>query len=450
MNHRRSNRRAAGRTIPVTACLIAFGLTIVPHSIADDAGSEAVAAASASPVNFNRDIRPLLSDKCFACHGPDSNHREADLRLDIRSGAFADLGGYSAIVAGNPEESSLYERLTTDDEDLRMPPADSGKSLTSEQIELVRRWIAEGADYPEHWAFANPVRPPLPRITPAPNDVEGPVIADWVQRNDIDHFVLARLQQEGLTPQCEASREVLIRRVTFDLTGLPPTLEEVDAFLNDESPDAYERVVDRLLQSEHYGEHMARFWLDAARFGDTHGLHLDNYREIWPYRDWVINAFNDNMPFDRFTIEQLAGDLLPDATLDQLVATGFNRCHVTTNEGGTIPEEFYVRNVVDRVETTGQVFMGLTIGCAVCHDHKYDPLSQKEFYQLFAFFNNLDGPAMDGNVKDHAPFVYVPTPEQQQERDAIIAQRNAVDAERVNVEARSTRHLAPGHPGRRN
>ena len=251
-------------------------------------------------------------------------------------------------------------------------------------------------------------------------------ITEW-PRNEIDHFILARLQHEGLTPQREAPREVLIRRVTFDLTGLPPTLAEIDAFVNDQSPNAYEQVVDRLLKSKHYGEHQARFWLDAARYGDTHGLHLDNYREMWPYRDWVVRAFNANMPFDQFTVEQLAGDLLPNATLDQQIATGFNRCHVTTNEGGTIPEEFYVRNVIDRVETTGQVFMGLTLGCAVCHEHKYDPISQTEFYQLFAFFNNIDGSAMDGNVKDHAPFVYVPTEEQTKTLNDIIGKRRATE-----------------------
>ena len=390
-------------------------------------------SGTARRVDFNLDIRPLLSDNCFACHGPDEKKREIDLRLDTRAGAFVDLGGYAAIVPGKPEESSLYQRLITDDEDERMPPASSGKSLTTKQIDLIRRWIAEGADYREHWAFEPPVRPALPRLVPDARDSEGPTIVDW-PRNEIDHFVLARLQQEGLTPSRQAAREVLIRRVTFDLTGLPPTIEEVQAFLSDDSPDAYERVVDRLLKSPHYGEHMARFWLDAARYGDTHGLHLDNYREMWPYRDWVIKAFNANMPFDQFTIEQLAGDLLPEATLDQIVATGFNRCHVTTNEGGTIPEEFYVRNVVDRVETTGQVFMGLTLGCAVCHEHKYDPISQTEFYQLFAFFNNIDGPPMDGNVKDHAPFVYVPTDEQKQAREAIRSKRTEADNMRTQRE----------------
>ncbi len=376
--------------------------------------------AGAAPVDFSRDIRPLLSNACFACHGPAEASRESGLRLDTRAGAFTDLDGHKAIVPGKPSESSLYQRIISDDEDERMPP-EGNKKLTAEQIELLRRWIEQGADYHEHWAFEPPVKAPLP--SPAAND---PEITDW-PRSEIDHFILARLLKEGLVLSRPAPRETLIRRVTFDLTGLPPTLEEVDAFLNDQSPDAYERVVDRLLKSKHYGEHMARFWLDAARYGDTHGLHLDNYREIWPYRDWVIRAFNDNMPFDRFTIEQIAGDLLPNATLNQQIATGFNRCHVTTNEGGTIPEEFHVRNVIDRVDTTGQVFMGLTVGCAVCHEHKYDPISHTEYYQLFAFFNNIDGPAMDGNVKDHAPFVYVPTDEQTAAQNAIVVKRKSIE-----------------------
>ncbi|MCG8651270.1 MAG: DUF1553 domain-containing protein, partial [Pirellulales bacterium] len=342
----------------------------------------------------------------------------ADLRLDTRAGAFADLGGGAVIVPGKPDESELYRRLVTEDEDERMPPADAHKPLTEQQVEQIRRWIAQGAEYQEHWAFEPPVKTPLSKLA---NDSDWPRVA-------VDHFIWARLQREGLQPQPEASRETLLRRVTFDLTGLPPTLEEIDAFVNDSSPHAYEKVVDRLLESKHYGEHMARFWLDAARYGDTHGLHLDNYREMWPYRDWVVQAFNQNMSFDRFGIEQLAGDLLPEATLEQQIASGFNRCHVTTNEGGTIPEEFYVRNVIDRVDTMGQVFMGLTLGCAVCHEHKYDPISQTEYYQLFAFFNNLDGAAMDGNVKEHPPFVHVPTEDQAKTRRELLAKRASIQA----------------------
>ena len=440
------SRRPPGgiRFLPLRRCSLVLAgfvsLSVLPAA----SGQEAGQGGDPGPkrrIDFNLDVRPLLSDACFACHGPDEKKREIDLRLDTRAGAFVDLGGYAAIVPGKPEESSLYQRLVAEDEDERMPPPESGKSLTPKQVELIRRWIAEGADYREHWAFEPPVRSTLPRIAPDDDATEGPTVVDW-PRNEIDHFILARLQQEGLTPSREAAKEALIRRVTFDLTGLPPTLQEVDEFLQDESADAYERVVDRLLKSPRYGEHMARFWLDAARYGDTHGLHLDNYREMWPYRDWVINAFNANLPFDQFTIEQLAGDLLPEATLDQIVATGFNRCHVTTNEGGTIPEEFYVRNVVDRVETTGQVFMGLTLGCAVCHEHKYDPITQTEFYQLFAFFNNIDGSPMDGNVKDHAPFVYVPTEEQQQTRREIHSRRAETERQRAAREQTSASAFA--------
>ncbi len=378
-----------------------FAAVVVPAAVCRS-------AETPDAVRFDQQIRPIFSDTCFHCHGPDEATREADLRLDRKDVVFADLGGYQLVVPGEPSESELYRRITSDDESERMPPPDFEKSLSPEQIELLRKWIEQGAVWQDHWSFVAPSRPALP-------DVEQ---ADWV-RTPVDRFILARLESEGLAPSPEADRRKLIRRVTFDLTGLPPRPEEVHAFVSDTSPDAYLKVVDRLLSSSRYGEHRARYWLDVARYGDTHGLHLDNYREMWPYRDWVIDAFNTNMPYDQFTIEQLAGDLLPDATLQQQVASGFNRCHVTTNEGGSIAEEVYVRNVVDRVSTTGTAFMGLTLGCAVCHDHKFDPLSQKEFYQLFAFFNSLDGPAMDGNVKDPAPTVRVPTAAQAARLQAI-------------------------------
>jgi len=309
-----------------------------------------------------------------------------------------------------------------------MPPIDSGKSLSAEQIALIRRWIEQGAAWKRHWAFITPRRPALPAVSDT----------DW-PKNPIDHFILARLDQQGWKPSPEANREILIRRVTFDLTGLPPTLEEVDAFLADSSPDAYQRVVDSLLASPRYGEHMARFWLDAARYGDTHGLHLDNYREMWPYRDWVVNAFNKNLSYDQFVIEQLSGDLLNDATLDQRVATGFCRAHVTTNEGGSIEQEVFTRNVVDRVSTMGTVFLGLTLGCAACHDHKFDPITQQEFYQLFAFFNSLDGPALDGNVKDPAPVVSVPS---QTQAVALVELRKKIAELRTKRAARR----ATDHP----
>jgi hypothetical protein len=349
-------------------------------------------------VSFAREVRPILSENCFACHGPDDHKRKAGLRLDTKEGAFAKLeGGSTAITSGKPDESELVYRIESDDADLRMPPKKSGKQLTAGQIALLRRWVEQGAKWSTHWAFEPPRKPALP-------DVKN---ATW-PITEIDRFILARLEAEGLAPAPRAGTAALIRRVTLDLTGLPPSLREVDAFLHDSSEAAYERVVDRLLESPRYGEHMARFWLDAARYGDTHGLHLDNYREIWPYRDWVVRAFNSDKPFDRFIIEQLAGDLLPGASPDQVIATGYNRCHVSTNEGGSIEEEVYVRNVVDQVDTNGTVFLGLTTGCARCHDHKYDPIRTKDFYQLFAFFNNIDGPAMDGNEARWAPIVKVP------------------------------------------
>jgi hypothetical protein len=358
--------------------------------------------AAESKIDFNRDIRPILSDNCYACHGPDEAHREGGFRLDRKDSAFGKADSDEVvIVPGQPERSELIARIVTDDQDLKMPPADSTKSLTKEQIELLRKWVIQGANWQEHWAFIPPIKRELPQVSRV----------DW-SKNPIDRFILKRLDDEGLEPGKRASKETLIRRVTLDLTGVPPTLEEVDAFVNDRSDDAYKKVVDRLLKSVRYGEHMAKYWLDAARYGDTHGLHLDNYREMWPYRDWVVRAFNQNMPFDQFATEQLAGDLLPDATVDQFVATGFNRCHVTTGEGGSIVEEVYVRNVVDRVVTTGTVFLGMTFDCTRCHDHKYDPFTQRDFYSMFAFFNSIDGAPMDGNKKDHAPVIKVLTSEE--------------------------------------
>jgi hypothetical protein len=374
------------------------------------------------PVGFARDVRPILSDNCFACHGPDDKARKGGLRLDTQEGAFAETeSGARAIVPGKPAESELIARIESQDPEQRMPPKSSGKQLTPEQIAVLRRWVEQGAPWTRHWAFKPPVKPALPAV----NDAAWPI-------NPVDRFILERLEEEGLRPEPEAGRTQLIRRVTLDLTGLPPTPEEVDAFLADKSARAYERAVDRLLDSPRYGEHMARFWLDAARYGDTHGLHLDNYREIWPYRDWVIRAFNQNKPFDQFIVEQLAGDLLPNSTLDQIVATGYNRCHVSTNEGGSIEEEIYVRNIVDQVDTNGTVFLGLTTGCARCHDHKYDPIRAKDYYQLFAFFNNIDGPAMDGNSATWAPVVSVPTAGQRERLRAIdgeiAAARKAIAA----------------------
>ena len=396
-------------TLLVCFCLAVFGL---PTALAEQSETPH------TPLNYNLDIRPILSDNCYACHGPDANTRQANLRIDTKEGAFSEPSGYPVIVPGKPEESELHLRIISNDDHYRMPPADFNKTLTPAQIEAVTQWIREGAKWEEHWAFTTPVRPTPPEVKNG----------DWV-RTPIDAFILSRLEKEGLQPANEADKRTLIRRLSLDLTGLPPTREEIHEFLADDSPDAYEKVIDAFMAKPEYGEHLGRFWLDVARYGDTHGLHLDNYREMWPYRDWVIKAFNQNMPFDQFTTEQLAGDLLPEPTLEQKIATGFNRCHVTTSEGGSIDEEYYVQYAIDRADTTSTVWMGLTVGCAQCHDHKYDPITQKEFYQLYAYFNNITEKAMDGNRKDSPPVVKLPTPEQEAELAAFDEQIAELDAQ---------------------
>jgi len=360
------------------------------------AGSGTAFAADRATLEYNRDIRPILAENCFACHGPDSAARKADLRLDKREAAI-EMG---AITPSDPAASELITRINTKNRKEVMPPPSTTKTLTQDQKDRLTRWIAAGAAYQPHWSLIAPQRPVLP---PVKN------IA-WV-RNPIDRFVLARLEQNGLNPAPEADRRALARRLSLDLTGLPASPDDVEAFVNDSTSDAYESFVTRLLDSPRWGEHRARYWLDAARYADTNGYHFDNYREAWAYRDWVINAFNRNLRFDQFTIEQLAGDLLPRHTLDQEVATGFNRCNMTTNEGGVIPEEYQVLYARDRTETVSQVWMGLSAGCAVCHDHKFDPLSQREFYELSAFFNNTTQPVMDGNIQDTPPTRFVPSPD---------------------------------------
>jgi hypothetical protein len=359
-------------------------------------------AAEPPRIDFQRQIRPILSDACFQCHGPDSQHRMAGLRLDIREEAFSTRKNGTVIAPGKPEESLIYKRITHANPALRMPPASARKTVTSEQAALIKTWIAQGADWKEHWSFHAPVRPEVPAAS-----------ANGWQKNAIDAFILARLESAGLQPAPEADRHTLIRRLSFDLTGLPPQPEEVKRFLADRKPGAYERLVDRLMTSPHYGEHRARFWLDAARYADTHGIHVDNYREMWPYRDWVVRAFNANKPFDQFTVEQVAGDLLPNRSIDQQSASGFHRCNATTNEGGSIPEEVEANYAKDRVETTGTVWLGLTIGCATCHDHKFDPLPQKDFYQFAAFFRNTVQPTMDGNRPDTPPVITLPASDDQ-------------------------------------
>lgn len=364
-------------------------------------GSIASAQPADKPVNFSRDIRPILSDNCFVCHGPDEQNQQAGLRLDTKEGAFADRGSYQVIIPGKAWESRLYQRISTKDEAQRMPPPGAERKLTEKQIELIRLWIEQGAKWETHWAYVPPTRPELPKIKNA----------SW-PKTPIDHFILARLEREGLKPSPEADRITLLRRLTFDLTGLPPTPSEVDAFLADSSSDAYEKQVERLLSSPRYGERMAMQWLDLARYADTHGYHIDSHRDMWHWRDWVIDAFNRNLPFDQFTTEQLAGDLLPNATLQQKIATGFNRNHMINFEGGAIPEEYQTEYVVDRVETTSTVWMAMTMGCARCHDHKYDPIRQKDFYRFFAFFNNIPEKGLDGQTGNAEPVIQIPSPEQ--------------------------------------
>ncbi len=368
----------------------------------------------ADEIRFSAQIRPILSDNCFQCHGPDPEERKAELRLDLEANAkFVRSDRTAAIVSGDTQASTILERITSSDPDLQMPPPDSGKQLSRQEIDLLTQWVESGAVWGKHWAFERVVRPSIALDDKSStNELSTDELAEL---NAIDYFINRRLHKAALSPNPEADKRTLLRRVTLDLTGLPPTPAELNAFLSDQSATAYERVVDRLLQSPRYGEHMARFWLDAARYGDTHGLHLDNYREMWAYRDWVVNAFNSNMPFDQFTKEQLAGDLLPSPTDDQLIATGFNRCHVTTGEGGSIEAEVEVRNTVDRVVTTGAVFMGLTMDCCRCHTHKFDPLTIQDFYSFYSFFNSIDGNPLDGNTKDHAPLLKVLTPHQKQE-----------------------------------
>ena len=365
----------------------------------------------AKPVDFDRDIRPILADNCFACHGPDAKQRMANLRLDQKEALFADRGGYRIVTPGKPAESKIYQKISSTDPGVRMPPFYSERKLTPAQIELIKRWIDEGAKYEQHWSFVPPQRPPVPSVKQS----------NW-PRNPIDNFVLARLEREGLKPSPEADKATLLRRVTFDLTGLPPTPAKLDSFLADKSPDAYEKRVDQLLKSPHYGEKMAMEWLDLARYSDTHGYHIDSLRQMWRWRDWVIDAYNRNMPYDEFTIEQLAGDLLPNATVEQKIATGFNRDHMINFEGGAIPQEYHVEYVVDRVSTTGTTWLGLTVGCARCHDHKYDPIKQKDFYRMFAFFNTVPERGLDGQTGNAAPVLELPTPAQQQEMDQLNRQ----------------------------
>ncbi len=410
-------RLRAASLVAAAVCLVTAGARL------------ATDVESAAP-SYDRDVRPILSDRCFACHGPDPGKRQAKLRLDTFEGATAERKTGFAIVAGDPDASLVLERVHAEDPDERMPPVDSGKRAISEaERDTLRRWIEAGARYEPHWSFVAPVRPPEP------------VVRDrtWA-RNAIDKFVLARLEAQGVAPSAPADRETLVRRLFLDVTGLPPTPEEIDAFLDEERPDAYELLVDRLFTEEpfrsRHAERMAQPWLDAARYADTNGIHTDAGRQMWLWRDWVLDAYRENMPFDRFLTEQLAGDLLPDATDAQRIATGFLRNHVMTDEGGAIAEEYLVEYAVDRTATTGSVFLGLTLGCARCHDHKYDPVSQAEFYSMLSFFNSVEEPGLYSQLADpersFEPFLVVPRPEERREKDALAswlaAAQRALDA----------------------
>ena len=383
------------RLLQIGTAIATAVLLVIPTDAADP-----VKPGANVPLEYNRDVRPILAENCFACHGADSAARKAKLRLDDREIAIEK----GAIAPGNLDDSGMIERiLLPDSDELAMPPKTSHKSLKPEQKETLKRWIKEGAKYQPHWSFI------------APKPIAVPVVkSPWV-RNPIDAFVLEKLKANGMEPNPEADRRTLIRRVAYDLTGLPPDPKDVAALAKDSSPDWYEKYVDKLLATPQWGEHRGRYWLDYVRYADTHGIHFDNYREMWSYRDWVIKAFNRNQPFDQFTVDQLAGDLVPNPTIDQQVATGFNRCNITTNEGGAINEEYLVLYTRDRTEAANQVFMGLTAGCAVCHDHKFDPISAKEFYSMAAFFNNTTQIAMDGNIFNTPPIIPVPRDEDRAE-----------------------------------
>lgn len=402
--------------------LIAFALLL----------TMALQTPAAERLHFDRDIRPILSDKCYACHGPDPAQRQAELRLDTKEGAFSAPSGYPIIVPGEPENSELVARITHADIEQRMPPQSSNRQPTQEQIDTLVQWIAEGAEWEEHWVYELPERVELPTVQNSA----------W-NRNPIDRFILARLEAEGLKPAVEADKRTLIRRLNFDLTGLLPQPAEIEQFVRDERPGTYEALVNRLLSKPQYGERMATYWLDLVRYADTSGYHADESVSVWPYRDYVIRAFNDNMPFDQFALENLAGDLLPNATREQKVASGYNRLNQTTSEGGAQAKEYLAIYAADRVRTTASVWLGATLGCAQCHDHKFDPYTAKDFYSFAAFFADVEGPGVYGGGSKWAPVVMLPTAAQQtalQEIDDELAKlRKVFEASSPALEAEQAR-----------
>ena len=401
--------------------------------------SHAAASKGGQHLDFNQDVQPILASNCFSCHGPDPETRKGGLRLDLEESAFRKRPGHpDAIVPGHPDQSELIKRIESHDPHHLMPQSPQGeaKPMAPADIAVLKEWVKEGAVYRPHWAFDKPIRPAVPAMSPN-KDTPG----NWA-KNPIDGFILAGLKKAGLHPSQEASREVLIRRVTLDLTGLLPTPEEVHAFLKDTSPDAYEHLVDRLLAKPAYGEERARHWLDYARYADTYGIHLDNSRDIWPYRDYVIRSFNSNKPFDQFTMEQIAGDLLPAKNLDPLIASGYVRLGVSSNEGGAIPEELRANIARERAEAYGATFMGLTVGCAVCHDHKYDPTAQKDFYALTAFFNNIDEKPFNGDRPVWTPVARIPKAQNQEAYDRVLARRSELASQLAEMRAQE-RVLVP-------
>src|SRR5262245_49702142 len=406
------------------------------------ASAQTVPSASvkkeSAKLSFNQTVQPILSENCYACHGPDPGARKAKLRLDRAEFAYAphDKSG-PAIIPGQPNNSPLVHKIEAKNPKDRMPPPEAHKTLKPEQIALLREWVRQGAVYEEQWSV----------LAPKPQTVPDVKQKEWL-RNAIDNFILDRLEKEGLKPSPEADKRSLIRRVTYDLTGLPPTPQEVEAFVADNSLGAYEKVVDRLLASARYGEHRAHYWLDVARYGDTHGLHIDNFRYIWPYRDYVIRAYNQNKHFDRFVTEQLAGDMLPDKSLDSLMATGYVRAGISSGEGGTLTEELRVNNKRERTEAYGAAFMGLTVGCANCHDHKFDPTTQKDFYRLTAFFNNLAEYPFNDDRNDWLPILMVPKQENRAAYDEIFAKKAALERQIHDRRAQASKLLASwlAHP----
>ncbi|MBX3119038.1 MAG: DUF1553 domain-containing protein [Fimbriimonadaceae bacterium] len=421
-----TTRSIAAKVLPALASLGAVCFALLPA----DAQKQPEPKKLRTKIDYNRDIRPILSDKCFTCHGSDPGSLMAGLRLDTRESATALRGnGQHAIVPGKPDKSLILTRINAD-APFQMPPPSSKKTLSAEEKALLKQWIAEGAEYKQHWAFVAPVKPPLPTV----KDKAWP-------KKPLDYFILAELERKGLKPSPQTERTTMIRRVTLDLTGLPPTPEEVDAFLADSSPQAYEKVVDRLLASPRYGERMAMDWMDGARYADSNGYQADYERYQYRWRDWVINAFNNNMPYDQFTLEQLAGDMLPNPTEDQVIATGFNRNHRINTEGGVIAEEWRVETVIDRLETTSAVWLALTTGCARCHDHKYDPISQKEFYSMYSYFNNVpESGTGEERAVNHPPFIEAPYPEQLARMRELKQKTETLEKQ---MEARVTASIEP-------